>query len=291
MRMTALMDDSDELPLVSSQSLGWKDIQFSHWVDVKPQGVSCELLINHLIVVNASPRPVAVIKLIEGKRERRSAMPGETTVLPAGEYSGYGWEKPLSSFHIEMTPDFLQKVAMEMDAPHGDHLTIASAFDRRDSRLLQMAGWLSDEARDGGPGSGMYIDSLAHLVAVHLLRYYSSRSTVQLPSHGKMTNAQIARAIEYLHENMETDVRLADLSRAVNVCASYLTRLFKKATGSTPHHYLIRMRVERAKQLLLSTNETIAEVAARVGFSDQSHLNRHFKRIFGVTPKSLVRMK
>jgi AraC family transcriptional regulator len=74
----------------------------------------------------------------------------------------------------------------------------------------------------------------------------------------------------------------------VNTDPSHLTRLFKKATGLTPHRYLIMIRVDRARRLLLSTDESIAEVAAHVGFADQSHLNRHFKRIVGITPGAFV---
>jgi AraC family transcriptional regulator len=63
--------------------------------------------------------------------------------------------------------------------------------------------------------------------------------------------------------------------------------LFKQSTGLTPHQYVIQCRVERAKQLLLQGELTIADIAYRVGFANQSHLNRHFKRLFGVTPKAI----
>ena len=65
----------------------------------------------------------------------------------------------------------------------------------------------------------------------------------------------------------------------------YFSQLFKESTGITPHQYVIRCRIDRAKDLLKQGKLSIAEIAKEVGFVDQSHLHRHFKRLVGVTPK------
>ena len=67
---------------------------------------------------------------------------------------------------------------------------------------------------------------------------------------------------------------------------NYFARLFKQTTGITPHQYVIRCRIERAKELIQRGNLPLIEIATQVGFLDQSHLNRHFKRLVGVTPKT-----
>jgi AraC-like DNA-binding protein len=74
----------------------------------------------------------------------------------------------------------------------------------------------------------------------------------------------------------------------VGLNGPYLIRTFRKAVGVPPHSYLIHKRVERAKQLLRS-GEPVAQVALMVGFSDQSHLNMHFKRLLNVTPGRYAR--
>jgi AraC family transcriptional regulator len=66
----------------------------------------------------------------------------------------------------------------------------------------------------------------------------------------------------------------------------YFSMLFKQTTGITPHQYVIRCRIERAKYLMAQTKLPLAEIAIQVGFVDQSHLHRHFKRCVGVTPKN-----
>lgn len=91
-----------------------------------------------------------------------------------------------------------------------------------------------------------------------------------------------------MRTHLDQDISLEVLAQTVNVSPSHLRRLFKQATGMAPHQYLIHLRVNRAKELLLTRGFSVNEVAAEVGFADQSHLHRHFKRIFGVTPKAVL---
>jgi AraC family transcriptional regulator len=68
----------------------------------------------------------------------------------------------------------------------------------------------------------------------------------------------------------------------------YFSRLFKEATGKSPHQFIIEARVFKARHLLERGNLSISE-ACEVGFVDQSHLTRHFKRAVGLPPKALLR--
>jgi AraC family transcriptional regulator len=90
---------------------------------------------------------------------------------------------------------------------------------------------------------------------------------------------------EFIEEYLATDVTLADLAALTGTSVAHFKKHFKDATGLPPHQYLIRQRVEKAKTLLSTPELTVAEVSHRVGFFDQSHFIRHFKSLFGVTPK------
>lgn len=93
----------------------------------------------------------------------------------------------------------------------------------------------------------------------------------------------VARARELLGADLADDLSLTDLAQAVDLSRFHLVRLFQRHIGLPPHAYRTQLRVQRARTLL-AQGVSIAEAAVAAGFADQSHLNRHFKRIYGVTP-------
>ena len=98
--------------------------------------------------------------------------------------------------------------------------------------------------------------------------------------------------MEYIQDQLGTDLTVAGIAQAVYMSPYHFTRLFKESTGQSPHHYVVETRVKKAKELLTTGKFTISEVAHHVGFADQSHLTRHFKRVFGLPPqKSLRRLQ
>ncbi|MEO1094274.1 MAG: AraC family transcriptional regulator [Cyanobacteria bacterium J06638_28] len=95
---------------------------------------------------------------------------------------------------------------------------------------------------------------------------------------------QVADQVKtYLHDNYADNVSLDDLSQRVNVPPLKLLRLCRQAWGLPPHRYLVQLRVHQAKRLI-AAGMPLAAIAPEVGFADQSHLTRHFKRFVGVTP-------
>jgi AraC-like DNA-binding protein len=105
------------------------------------------------------------------------------------------------------------------------------------------------------------------------------------PEKSRATVAPRTVAIvrDYLHAKAESQVSIADLAEAAGVSGTQVIRSFSAATGMPPHAYLVSLRVERAKAALRAGTSP-AGTALEVGFSDQSQLTRHFKRLTGVTP-------
>jgi AraC family transcriptional regulator len=96
------------------------------------------------------------------------------------------------------------------------------------------------------------------------------------------------RAVEYIQDQLDADLTVSGIAQAVSMSRCWFTRLFKESTGQTPHQYVVEARVRKAKELLTTGKFTISEAAHHVGFVDQSHLTRHFKRVFGLPPKRLL---
>ena len=127
--------------------------------------------------------------------------------------------------------------------------------------------------------------ALFEMLTVLIQRHADVRST---SSREGLEHRKVREAREYLDAHAEREIRLERLSELVELSPSYLLRTFRRETGMTPHAYQLQKRVGRAKRLL-AQGETPAQVAFQVGFYDQSHLGRHFKRFVGVTPAQFVR--
>jgi AraC-like DNA-binding protein len=94
----------------------------------------------------------------------------------------------------------------------------------------------------------------------------------------------ITRAKQYIQENQTEDLSLGQVARAVNTSTFYFCKIFKKVTGINFTDYLSRVRIEKAKNLLLNPNLRVSEIAFEVGFQSLTHFNRVFKRILGLSP-------
>lgn len=128
-------------------------------------------------------------------------------------------------------------------------------------------------------------NQLTQVLVIHLLRHYSTFTPTITSENRSLTHTQLQQAIEYIHTHLNRNLSLVEIAGVINISPTYFANLFKRATGTPPHQYVIQQRVERAKMLLKTTNLEIADIALQVGFSSQSHLTQQFKRLTRMTPK------
>jgi len=95
---------------------------------------------------------------------------------------------------------------------------------------------------------------------------------------------RIQSVLFFIHENRHRTFRNSEMARRAGLSLSHLHQLFRQQTGSTPRHYIRRMRLQEAKDLLESTSLRIKEISASVGFHDDSHFVRDFETLFGISP-------
>jgi AraC family transcriptional regulator len=119
-----------------------------------------------------------------------------------------------------------------------------------------------------------------------LLRHLGAHRRLQRGRDGALPRGRLRTVVEYIEEHLDAGPTLAQMATAVGLNPYHFARQFKAASGLPPHQYVIARRVERAKELLQAgTDVSLAEVALRAGFSDQSQFCRHFKPLLGVTPR------
>jgi AraC family transcriptional regulator len=120
----------------------------------------------------------------------------------------------------------------------------------------------------------------------HVLTSYDTDwSSLSSCLDGGLSPYHVRQVIEHINNHLDGDLELERLAAIVQLSQYHFSRAFKRSTGMSPHQYVIQQRVERAKQLLRQGEMSICEIAIRCGFTHQSHLTRHFRRLMGVTPK------
>ncbi len=97
-------------------------------------------------------------------------------------------------------------------------------------------------------------------------------------------NVHVEKARHYLSDHLTQEIRTEDVANAVGISPYHLSRLFRSLTGQTMRQYLIRERIEAARQLLVTTDRTIPQIASLLRFCDQSYFTRVFRQAVGITP-------
>jgi AraC family transcriptional regulator len=284
---------------VSSRGLGWSVIEFQR----RDSAPATRTLPNgskqHLLFVCLSGGRIT--RETGGERVEHDTAPGFVTLLPARTPIQWSWKTRISCSVLALDPAFVGKVAEQVFGLSPEHYRFALTERSSDSAITNIAGVLSREVVRAEPGSKLYAESLANILAVHLLRHYAvcadgqnlqacSMSDSAETEHTETPATQpraVAQALQFIHANYTSDLSLNEIAKAVNLSPFHVARLFKQSVGVSPHQYLIQLRVNSARSLLSagSGEHSLAELASAVGFADQSHLTRHFKRIVGVTPR------
>jgi AraC family transcriptional regulator len=213
---------------------------------------------------------------------------GSILMVPAGSAARWRWSSHSDSLHVFLEPELVARVAAEefdLD-PARVSMPPLDGLHLPQMRAAMLA--VNDELTAGAAGSRLAAESLANLLAVHLIRNASIPRPPARRTYGALPQRKLRAVVEYIEEHLEATVTLEQMAAAAHLSPYYFARQLKRATGLPPHQYLILRRVERAKQLLQTGSDfSLAEVAACAGFSDQSQFTHHFKRVVGVTPGQL----
>ncbi|NLU68824.1 AraC family transcriptional regulator [Streptomyces sp. HNM0574] len=185
------------------------------------------------------------------------------------------------------TPDGFRKRVLYLEPAQLDEAFIGRAVDTpdlADPLLRRRVGQL--HAALARRGDELEAESRLALVAERLRGHLRRGGVPERPSPVGRGVAQDLR--ELLDARLPSGLGLAEAAELVHAHPAHLVRAFTGAFGLAPHQYLMARRVDRARRLLLD-GRSPAEVATAVGFYDQSHLTRHFKRLTGTTPGRFAR--
>ena len=153
-----------------------------------------------------------------------------------------------------------------------------------DSRLGALVAAVHAEMVAGFPSGQLFVDSVEQAMAVALVSGHAvNRRPVQV-SRGGLGPARLRRIRELVHAQMEDELSLDEMAQSVGLSTAHFARMFRKSTGETPHQFVLRQRLERAKAMLRAPDARVLDVAVACGFKTQQHFAQVFRDVCGISP-------
>jgi AraC family transcriptional regulator len=185
------------------------------------------------------------------------------------------FEKPLEQ--ASFTPQ------MEgSQSPAGDSSPACPGFGHLANCLVQLLETAARELEHDPEVAKASLVTASILLQAEVERYSSADDTAK----GGLAPWQMRRVRAFIDSNLHRSIHIRDLSAVAQRSPAYFCRKFKLAVGESPHAYVVRKRLERACQLMVTSAAALSEIALSAGFSDQAHLCRHFRGAFGQSPAS-----
>ena len=217
-------------------------------------------------------------------RTTENGFPGAICILPEHVDSAWSIEEEFRFLHL-----YFDKI-------YFDHL-IEQNFDI-DSRLVELQDltYGQDPVLDNlvrnilmpqdwtDKSSQLMLEHSNHLILLHLLKHYTNRQLELKRHQGGLSPRALSRLRDYIESHLDHSLHIEDMAKQCNLSSFHFARSFQVSMGLSPHQYLLKRRIVKARSLLSEKESNIAAVAQDCGFSSQSHFTAHFKKETGLTP-------
>jgi AraC family transcriptional regulator len=190
--------------------------------------------------------------------------------------------QPVQTLLLQLHTDLVSHTIQELASAATRQVTVAENIGFQDPLLMQICLSLWHDLKRQAPAETLYLQSLAQLLAVHLLRGGSPA----VENGQTLTRQQMRHVTDFIQAHLDQDLSLEQLAQQAGLSPYHFSRLFRQTTGESPHQFVLGRRIEFAQQLLTQTDASLAQVALQSGFASQSHLSNVFKRRLDLTPRS-----
>ena len=268
---------------LSSDSRGWSSLYASVQREPPFEGVF-DAVDDEAIVLHLDGPVMVHVRTPKGENSRLNPA-GSLVMIPGGMDFGVRLSGQARSLHLYLRRALIEEVAADIIDCDPTYLETLPRFSERDAMIEALLRGVIDALRDEDQTAKPYVDYLCRAIAARLIYHHSNarigaRDAVATP----MAKGNLLKAIDFIEANLDGSIALPAIAEAASLSVSHFARQFRVAVGEAPHQYLLRRRVENAKQRLGKTDASIAEIAFACGFASQEHLTRIFKRACGVTP-------
>jgi len=218
--------------------------------------------------------------------------PGTVNLTPANVKATWQASGPSRAIVLLIPDAFVSRVISEHWEADPRNVEIVPQFLAHDPVIQGVATRLALEAQSGSPSERLYAESACEFLAHHMIHSYSTLSAPPRRASGGLPGRRLKLILDYIEGNLAQPIALRQLGELAGISIRHFERAFRQAIGVPPHAYVVRKRVARAQNLLLSEPAlTIDEIAVRAGFGSSSHLASTFRRQTGYSPTAFRRLQ
>ncbi len=270
-------------PILTSQNSGWDGVSFTYMCQPAYETPEvCTPLAHSITIFTHGNYVIQADRTLDGRFGHDSVVGGDIVIAPVNIGQKCIWDKEGDFIILGIETKTFARAVDESGQP--EQVQLIPHFSTPDPLFLQIGLAIKNALQNNPSGSRLYAETMVNALSVHLLQHYSARKLNIKKYINGLSKRQLNEVIEYIKSNLDKDLGLKELASLLHMSPHYFCNLFKQSMGIAPHQYVIQTRVNRAKELLITGKYSIAQVAFMVGFANQSHLNRHFKKLVGVTP-------
>ena len=208
-----------------------------------------------------------------------SSIPGCATIVPAGRPTGWLVDGELDVVTLSLSSSMLQSTSVA-DQFRRMHFAFADPLGVALTRQV-----LSELYAPPTIGREAYVGALVNALKAHILRGPISASTIDFPV-STFSAYRVHHIMNRIIRHPDEEHRLVDLAHEAGLTPSHFCRVFRRATGLSPHQFVLKVKLERAQQMLVQTTMPLSGIADSLGFTSQSHFSRAFRQFSGETPSA-----
>ncbi len=275
-------------PIATTRERGWSGVTVDMYKALSNISERYPALDHHVICYC----PFGTARLVQGRDgavHESLISAGVSMLMPAGCDSL--WEGNASATaRLRIPRSLIADAGEQIGRRCTSRIELRNVFETRDTVIGRISQILIAELeRKPHPAQALIVDHLSAALAAHLLRSYNAFDPIEAQDIPPLGRVELARLTEFIEDNLDRTIGLAELAAIVNISRFHFTRLFKRSTGMTAISYVEQCRIRRAQSLILETNFPLAQIALMTGFADQSHFTRRFHRHVGCTPAAFAR--
>jgi AraC family transcriptional regulator len=266
----------------------WPQLRYAE-LTFRDDGETCLPTSRSYLVVAAALDHHAIVN---GSRDTAPAAAKTLFVRNAAPPCPYAWQAGHRAIFVSLDASIVAAAALDTGIQPASAIVGAASITTRDHVCTHLLQVLRAEASAPMHATQTrLVDSVASALALRLLVQFTAAPALEIipPVAGELTARRFARVRDYIEHNLGEAITLEDLAHVAGVSRFHFARQFRARTGESPMSYLLRTRVDRAKLLLRDSRTRVIDISAELGFADQSHFARTFRRLVGMPPSAYAR--